>query len=274
MLKRVIKAFLPLIGAVSRRLTRDPWLDVTEVSLTVRGLDAAFDGYRIAQFSDLHLDGISTTEQRFCELVETINAQQPDLIAFTGDFITRGFPFHQNNLIVPLSKLRARDVKVAIRGNHDQLLHRGAIHHVIEASGMIDLDNAVYTLRRGDACLHIAGVDSMIRRRARLDLVMAQLPRTDPAILLAHEPDFAFISGAVGRFALQLSGHTHGGQIRLPIITRLALGRIRYSQGWYRVGSMMLYVNRGIGMMALPLRINCRSEVTIITLKASKPPSI
>ncbi len=79
-------------------------------------------------------------------------------------------------------------------------------------------------------------------------------------------------AAATERFALQLSGHTHGGQIRLPLITRLALSGfvLRHSAGLFRVKNMLLYVNRGIGTVGLPLRINCRSELTLITLKTIK----
>ncbi len=259
----------------SRSSLTHNWLDVREIDFYVGGLEPGFDGYRIAQFSDLHLDGRLTTPARFRELVSIINEQKADLIAFTGDFITRGVSFRLAELIAPLRDLYAPDGKVAIMGNHDHLVNTGLIRRAIRDGGMIDLDNAVYTVWRGDACLHIAGVDSLTRYCARLDLVMAQLPESGTAILLAHEPEFVEVSAATGRFALQLSGHTHGGQIRLPLLTRLALGRftMRYLAGMYSVGGMSLYVNRGIGGVGPPLRINCRSELTIFTLRSLKQPS-
>jgi predicted MPP superfamily phosphohydrolase len=143
----------------------------------------------------------------------------------------------------------------------------------MNASGFIHLSNRVHTLERGATRLHVAGVDSVLRRRARLDQVLAALPDDGAAILLAHEPDFAYISAATGRFGLQLSGHSHGGQIRVPVLTRYVLPHYsqRYVHGAYYAGNMLLYVNRGVGTVGLPLRFNSRPEITRFTLVA--PPT-
>jgi predicted MPP superfamily phosphohydrolase len=260
------------ISRVVRRIFRwnRSWLWVQEVDVGILQLPAELDGYRIAQFSDLHFDGIVTTSERLRELVDTINQQQPDLIAFTGDFITMGIPFQIEDLTLPLRDLHARDGKVAIMGNHDHRFNTGLIRRVIQDSGMIDLNNAVYTIQHGAQSLHICGVDSLKRRQARLDLVMRDLPETGTAILLAHEPNFSDVSAATGRFVLQLSGHTHGGQIRLPFLTPFMLRSVdaRYLYRGMRVDTMVLYINRGIGMVGLPIRVRCPSELTIIRLRS------
>jgi len=245
------------------------WLDIDVLNIGLRDFPAAFDGYRIALFSDLHFDGVSTTSARLRELVDAINGQQPDLIAFTGDFISYQMPYNEQDLIEALRDMQARDGKVAVMGNHDGRQNSDPIRHVIRESGMIDLDNAVYSIQRGETQLHIAGVDSMIRHRARLDLVMQQLPPTGSAILLAHEPAFADVSAATGRFALQLSGHVHGGQIRIPGLTPLLLRGVdpRFLRRAALIGTLPLYINRGIGMTGLLLRFRCHSELTIMTLK-------
>ncbi len=134
----------------------------------------------------------------------------------------------------------------------------------------MDLSNAVRTIERDGAQLHLAGIDDVVARKARLDLVLEQLPESGCAIMLAHEPDFADIIAPYGRFDLQLSGHTHGGQVRLPVLGALISpkhGR-RYHKGWYRIDNLRLYVNRGVGMVTLTLRFNCRPEIAVFTLNA------
>lgn len=243
-------------------------VEVSQIDIPIRELEPAFDGFRIVQFSDLHLDGETTTRARLQALVAQINALQPDLVAFTGDFVTFSSIYNPTDLIEPLRALRPREASVAVMGNHDQTKNAETIRRVIHESGMIDLNNAVHTLRRGDARLHVAGVNSLFRNAARLDVVLKALPASDPAILLAHEPRMIEQSAPTGRFALQLSGHTHGGQIRLPLLTRLALGENRrYRSGLFQVGETRLYVNRGIGTVGLPLRINCPPELTVLTLR-------
>lgn len=246
-------------------------IDVTALSLGLRRLAPDFDGYRIVQLSDLHVDGVMTRE-RLAQIVSLANAQSPDLVVVTGDFVSHRIAFNADDLIIPLCELTARDAKVAVMGNHDQLEHLTMVRRVVAESGLNNLSNEVHTLRRGAASLHIAGVDSMYRQRARLDLVMNQLPDDGAAILLAHEPDFADVSAATGRFDLQLSGHSHGGQVRLPLLFRLGLPHYgeRYVIGLHLVGDMLLYVNRGLGTTSMPIRLNCRPEITVITLLAAQ----
>jgi hypothetical protein len=125
------------------------------------------------------------------------------------------------------------------------------------------------TIQRGLDSLHIAGVDDILEDLADLDSVLDQLPHEGAAILLAHEPDFAKKSAASGRFDLQLSGHTQGGQVVLPLVgppILPPLGR-KYPKGFYQVKDMLLYTNRGVGTASLRLRINCPPEIAILTLQ-------
>jgi len=244
--------------------------DVNEIKIPLDQLDPAFNGYKIIQISDIHMGG-SMTRARLAHVVEIINAHEPDVVVVTGDFATHRRSFNVDDLIVPLSQINAKDGKFATLGNHDYRLNRASVRHVIRASGLIPLNNTVHTIRRGDACLHLAGVESVIRHRARLDLVLKVLPDDGTAILLAHEPDFAEVAAATKRFSVQLSGHSHGGQIRVPLITRFALPAFsqRYVMGAYRVGKMMLYVNRGLGTVGAPFRFNCPPEISVFTLSAA-----
>ncbi len=245
------------------------WVEVVPVHVRMPRLAPAFSGYRIAQISDLHLgDGLS--RDQLAAVVGLVNQQQADLIALTGDFITRSAPRFAHDLITTLRGLAADDGVVAVLGNHDYWSSADTIRAVIAESGMRDLDNAVHTLERGGALLHIAGVDDVLERQARLDDVLATLPRAGAAVLLAHEPDFADVSAASGRFDLQLSGHSHGGQVVVPFFGPLRLPRYAYNYplGRYQVGQMVQYTNRGIGTLRPHVRVNCRPEITVVTLEA------
>ncbi len=250
-------------------------LSIVRVDIGVVDLPPEFEGYRIAQFSDLHMDGLTMTRARLEEVVTRVNAEQPDLIAITGDFVTDGTGFQVADLVEPLRQLDARDGVMVVMGNHDHHLNTGLIRRVIRESGLIDLNNAVRVIERDSARLYVAGVDSLVAQKARLDLVLPQIPEGCPAILLAHEPDFADVSAATGRFTLQLSGHSHGGQVRLPFVTRLVLPIFahRYVRGARQVSSMALYVNRGLGTVGLPLRFNCPPEITMIQLRTVARPN-
>lgn len=266
----VIGAGALALGALTYANQIEPNLiAVQEINVALRGLDPAFEGYRIAQISDIHMNG-SMSRARLTRVVDLINQRTPDLVVVTGDFTTHQRTLDVEDLIAPLSAITARDGKIAILGNHDYRAARAAVRHALRASGLMLLKNAVHTLRRDAAALHIAGVESVTRHKARLDLVLDALPPTGAAILLAHEPDFAEVTAATKRFSLQLSGHSHGGQIRLPWLTQFALPAFaqRYVAGMYRVGGMLLYVNRGLGTVGAPLRFNCPPEITIFRLSA------
>jgi predicted MPP superfamily phosphohydrolase len=245
------------------------WIEIVPVSLTLPRLAPAFDGYRIALFSDIHLgDGLDRA--RLETIVARVNEQRPDLIAITGDFVSRDAARHAPDLAAALRNLSAPDGVVAVLGNHDYSGGPVPIRRALAASGIRELGNAVSTLRRGAARLHIAGADDVMARKARLDLVLSALPAEGAAILLVHEPDFADISAATGRFDLQLSGHSHGGQVVLPFHGPLILPSlaVRYPSGCYRVGSMLQYTTRGVGASFLRVRFNCRPEITVLTLRA------
>src|SRR5262249_12338394 len=148
-------------------------------------------------------------------------------------------------------RLRARDGLVAVLGNHDHWSDALVIREVLSACSIQDLSNAVYSLVRGTVRLHVAGVDDIWEGKARLDLVLSTLPTRGAAILLAHEPDFADVTAQPGRFDLQLSGHSHGGQVVMPVVGPILLppyGR-KYPAGCYRIGTLIQYTNRGLGML-------------------------
>jgi predicted MPP superfamily phosphohydrolase len=253
------------------------WSEISSVRLELPRLSAEFDGYRIVQVSDIHADEWMTPE-RLSEIVRLVNGQRPDLVVITGDFVTSE-DFTEVSatdvapgLVEPLSRLKPRDSTVAVLGNHDHWTDSELVRRVIRESGIVDLSNAVHPVERKDVELHVAGVDDVMENQDRLDLVLDRLPSTGAAILLAHEPDFADTSAATRRFDLQLSGHSHGGQIRLPLLGAPVLPPLarEYPEGLYEVVEMIQYTNRGLGMIEPRVRFNCRPEITVFTLGSAQ----
>ena len=270
---RTTAATMALVGAGGLLYAREVEtrrVEVRRVELTLPRLAPEFDGYRLVQIGDFHLDDWSKPE-RLHRVVEKVNEQRPDLVAITGDFASYSAKeFDAQQLIEALRALGARDGSVAILGNHDYLTDVKLVRRCIREGGVEELINGVRTLRRDEAALHVAGIDDVMEGNSRLDLVLEQLLEEGAAILLAHEPDFADVSAATGRFDLQLSGHSHGGQVAVPFLRRLVLPPFsqRYTRGLYDVRGMIQYTNRGLGFVQTRLRFLCRPEITVITLRS------
>ena len=264
------QAMIRLLKKMHLRGFEPSFFEVGHVDVAIPNLDPPFRGYRIASIADIHLDEWLNA-RRFDEVIELINRQQPDLVAIIGDLFSYEVDGLSQQMVASLNKLRPKDASVAVLGNHDHWAGAAAVRQVLEKSNVIDLSNDVYTINKGRATLHVAGVDSVMRHKHRLDSVLKKLPPLGPAILLAHEPDFADISSATGRFSLQISGHSHGGQWIVPGIGTPIRGLYsrKYPLGRYRVGDMTHYTNRGIGTSIIRLRINCPPEITIFTLEPS-----
>ncbi len=245
------------------------WLTVTTINLPLPRLDPQFNGFKLVQLSDIHI-GTWIDRPRLEFTVDTVNALEPDVVAITGDFVTRRPEAYAPDLIASLSRIRAVHGSLAVRGNHDHWSDPVSVERIIRASGMIHLRNGVYSIERASAGLHFAGVDCHYEGQARLDQVLSRIPAAGAAILLVHEPDFADISARSKRFDLQISGHTHGGQVILPWIGPPILPRYgrRYPLGLYRVNGMLQYTNRGVGTSHIKLRFNCPPEITLFKLFA------
>ncbi len=245
-------------------------VELVRLTLTLPRLAPEFDGYRLVQIGDFHLDDW-TRPGRLNRIMDRVNEQRPDLVVITGDFASYSARRLDTGLLVgALRRLSASDGVVAILGNHDYLTDVGLVRRCIREGGVTELLNDVRTLTRGEAELHVAGIDDVMEGRSRLDLVLGRLPEGGAPVLLAHEPDFADIASATGRFDLQLSGHSHGGQVRVPLLTRLVLPPFsqRYTSGLHEVGGMALYTNRGLGTVHARMRFLCRPEITEITLRS------
>jgi predicted MPP superfamily phosphohydrolase len=245
--------------------------EVVQRDMILPRLTDAFDGYRIAHISDLHHDGDFMNRHHLSRAVDLLNQQAVDAVLITGDFVTHKIDDDDaQSLLDNLSTIESRDGVFAIPGNHDHWTDIHGVRDIMTMSGIKDVSNSVFTLERNGDLLNIAGVDDYWEQLADISSVIAQLPdSTSPAILMAHEPDYADISAATGRFDLQLSGHSHGGQVRLPLLGSPILPRFarKYPAGQYQVENMIQYTNRGLGVVMLPLRINCPPEITVFTLR-------
>lgn len=244
------------------------WIEVVRRQHRLPRLPTAWDGVTIAQLSDLHIDQWMTIA-RVQQIVAQTNALGADIIVLTGDYITQEPKRYVAQVTPALTGLSAPMGVYGVLGNHDQLAPK-SVRRALQNAGVIELRNDLRTLQRDSTSLHIAGVNDVQWGQADITKVIDALPRQGCAVLLAHEPDFADTVAYFDRFDLQLSGHSHGGQLRLPLIGPLHTpdGSKKYRDGAYQVGTMKLYVNRGVGTTGLHLRVNCRPEITLHTLRA------
>lgn len=242
-------------------------LEVVQRKIVLPGLGPGLNGLRAVQISDLHMGRFVT--QDFLQTVLRLSLEQkPDLFFITGDFVyyhadtQRGVSELTDSLGVVTDKIPT----YAVLGNHDYGTWDG-LQALFKKRHIQELPNAVTTYQRNGDSLYLGGVGCVTFQRDDLPAVARQIPDNVPAILLCHEPDLVDQTAQTGKFALQISGHSHGGQVNLPLAKGLILpqyGR-KYPIGLYRVGNMVQYTNRGVGMIHIPVRYDCRPEITVFT---------
>ncbi|MFC3842995.1 metallophosphoesterase [Paenibacillus sp. MAH-36] len=249
------------------------WIQLNTVPLAYHRYPAAFAGMRIVQFSDTHLGKYYSLGQ-MARVVKLVQREEPDLICFTGDLFDSNYGQINDDVIPILSRLQARLGKYAVLGNHDMRLDPKRVKDVLERSGFTVLVNANRSIVRGNSRLWIAGIDEMFHGKPDLPLALKGTEKDEFVLLLAHEPDFAD-TALKFPVALQLSGHSHGGQIRIPFYGSLFtpdLGQ-KYEVGLYTFekSEFHVYTNRGIGTTLFPIRFNCRPEITVFVLETKQP---
>ena len=242
-------------------------LVVEHVTLPIKGLAPALEGFKIAQLSDFHL--YPYTQKPLIEKsVAIANALNPDLTVLTGDYVWRDLEAIYE-LAPILAGLNATYGLYAVMGNHDLWTNVAVIKDAFTEFGVPYLINQGVTITQGKGSLHIAGLDDGWSGEPDLQAALAGAPEEAPVVLLVHEPDLADDYALHPRISLQLSGHSHGGQVRFPrlggALVLPHLGR-KYDYQLYKVNEMWLYSNPGIGVTNEPLRINCPPEITEITL--------
>lgn len=259
-------ALTPAGGYLYARYIEPEQLTIERIQIPIPNLPSALDGFKIVQMSDFHLFPFTQIEL-IAEAVTKANELEPDLIVLTGDYVL-GDPRSIFELAPVLAGLNGRQGLFAILGNHDWWTNVEVVKLGFAEAGITLLQNQGIALSEGAATLYLAGVDDCWSGKPDLRAAMADYPAGATAILLAHEPDFADTFAQDNRLALQLSGHSHGGQVRLPGIGALVLPSYgeRYDMGLNRVEQMWVYTTRGIGVVGPPVRLNCPPEISELIL--------
>lgn len=235
-------------------------IGLTEATMPVSGLPAALDGLRVALLTDIHHSALVPADD-VTRAVELANSTNPDMIVLGGDYVTyadRAFVGPVAELLAPL---RAPNGVFAILGNHDD--DREVASALTKKHITVLRDQRTRVVIRGDA-LEIAGIRFWTRKTAEIARVTKGA--TDPLLLLAHDPR-RLTEAAELEIPAVLSGHTHGGQVVLPVLGAVARASFPVVQGLGRRGDASLFVSRGIGTVYLPVRINCPPEVALVTLR-------
>jgi predicted MPP superfamily phosphohydrolase len=249
-------------------LVRRRWYRVVEREVRVHGLDPAFDGFRVAHLSDLHI-GTLTPRSWGLAWARAANAREPDLAVVTGDMVTSGTAYHEDIAEV-VGALRAKHGTVVAMGNHDYFGDGEPLIARLRARGVKVLRNEGLALSRGAGALWLAAIDDTWTRRDDLAAAMRGRPEDAATVLLAHDPE-RFGEAADAGADLVLSGHTHGGQVAMPFFYRrvsLATLAHTYNVGFYERGRATLYVHPGLGTTGPPMRLGVAPEVTILVLRA------
>ncbi len=255
--------------AVYAVYVRARWVRVQHIHLSLKGLPKAFDGFRIAHLSDLHIGNFwpSHVAMRWVKMTQALG---PDLVVLTGDLVVSRDAFHKDAADA-LRAMHAPCGVLAVLGNHDCLGDPAKLSAVLERAGVQVLRNTSIVVDRGDGKLVIAGVDDPTFCHADIKGALAATVVCPVTIMLAHDPDL-FPQIADEGVSLVLSGHTHGGQFAVPFCARwLNLTKLshRYHYGLYRRGASTLIVHAGLGTTGPPARLGVPPEIVMIHLSAS-----
>lgn len=229
------------------------------------------DGLRVALMSDLHVGSPHWQLADLHELVRRTNAEHPELILLAGDYVIDGVKFGTRTAPEPIAHelglLRAPLGVVAVLGNHDWGNDGARIRRALESNGVIVLENEICRLERRGKSFYVVGLADALLRESRIGPTLDTVPANEPTLVVVHEPDvFPRIDG---RASLTLAGHTHGGQVRLPLLGRPVIpsdyGQ-RYAAGHIVEGGRHLFVTTGVGTSIIPVRFGVPPEIALLTI--------
>ena len=248
-------------------LTEPYMLSIEHQRIHLSRLPKAFDGFRVVQLSDIHHGPFSSTEQ-IERAVETANRLQPDIIALTGDYISK-----ERQYAAPcaemLGHLKAKYGVYAVLGNHDHWVDAPLLTDLFRAEGITVLINEGMRFENNGAAFWLAGVDDTMVGLEDISLALAGSRADEMKLLLAHNP-IILRRAARASVDLVLSGHTHGGQVAIRGDRNTLRGaRKRLLKGLGRLGNTQIYVNRGLGTVVLPIRYGCPPEISLLELRSS-----
>jgi uncharacterized protein len=247
--------------------------------IELRRWPSRLDGFTIALLGDFHYDPYFSVHP-LKAAISIVNGLRPDLIVFVGDFVTAPL-MGDSERAAPAAEPCARLLRQmqaphglwAVLGNHDFATDPRHVAAALRAEGIQVLANGAASVERDGARFWLAGVNDVLWGAADLDLTLRDVANGEATVLLAHEPDYA---DAVVRYGvdLQLSGHSHGGQVRFPFVRPLYLPDLakKYVWGLYTIGPLTLYTNAGLGTVNVPVRWNCPPEITLLTMHRAVTP--
>lgn len=250
---------------------------IVRQEIALRRWPERLHGFTIALLSDFHYDPYFSIHP-LNAAIGMVNALRPDLIVLTGDFVS--LPLFSSSderaalAADPCARL-LRQMQApyglwAVLGNHDYFSDPDHVTAALQSQGIRVLANRSVAIEFNSARFWLSGVNDVLSHTADLQATLQPVPRDEATILLAHEPDYA---DHVSRYAidLQLSGHSHGGQVRMPFVRPLYLPEMakKYISGLYKIGPLTLYTNPGLGTVGVPMRFNCPPEITLLTLRQS-----
>jgi hypothetical protein len=274
---KIRKGFQTFLTETRGTTTFKPDLfDLVDVNVKIKNLPFTFHNYKIVNLTDIHL-GQWISPEYLDGVVDYVNDLNPDMITLTGDYVSYILEGYEDALLDSFKKLKAKDGKFAVLGNHDHWNGPEKIRKILKKSDIIELSNDVYTIEKDGEKLNISGVDSCTVGADDLNKVLDKLPEDGASILLVHEPDFAKISAKTKKFDLQMSGHSHGGQLVIPGVKTTPFRcsySIKYPVGLYKIDDMIQYTSKGLGTNTFWLRVNCNPEITLFYLKTNKRKNI
>ena len=240
--------------------------ELTETDIFINELPPSFDGFRIAQVSDVHHSSLVGLDE-VRRVVELANGARADMIALTGDYTTASRKYIEP-CAETLAGLSAPHGVWAVLGNHDHHTDGAATESALAGRGIGLLDNANTRLRRGGEELQLVGIDDWSWAQTDWAKAFKGVDRARPTVLLSHQPNVLDRPQTEG-VSLILSGHTHGGQVRLPLVGAPArfVDEFKYLRGRFERERTQLYVTRGTGVIGLPLRLGARPEIAVLRLR-------
>ncbi|WP_028594083.1 metallophosphoesterase [Paenibacillus assamensis] len=277
---------IPLLSGAYAKWVEPYQLRRRTLTIASERIPSSFDGVTIAHLSDLHY-GEFVTKEHVVNIFEQIMANKPDMVCFTGDLV-EDHVMPAETIIEVMRKLQAPLGKYAVLGNHDYVRDSRAyfssdrtdlVTASLEASGFRVLTNKHHQIHYKDSSIAVAGIDDALEGNPDMETALQGCPPNLWCLLLAHEPDWADIASRYP-IDLQLSGHSHGGQVRVPIVGPLMLPLMakKYPDGMYQISrkqartseipELQLHTSRGVGMTLMPIRFFCPPEWTLITLRS------